>query len=144
MAEEARPGEVGRFADLGGAPASGPAAAGWGSFETEVWAIREGKLFDRYWDGSAWHQWESLGAPEGVALVGQPAAAARDADRIDVLAPGGDGKLWHRWWDGSRWVPWREVAGAPEGVDAVSADWVGGRLDVYVRARGSIFYVALS
>jgi hypothetical protein len=67
--------------------------------------------------------------------VGQPAAAARDADRIDVFAPGEDGRLWHRWWDGREWVAWQPVAGAPGGVTAVAADWVGGRLDVYVLAR---------
>lgn len=80
-----------------------------------------------------------------MRLVGQPAAAARDADRIDVLAVGDDGKLWHRWWDGARWVPWQEVAGAQRGVTAVAADWVGDRLDVYTRAAdGSLWYVALA
>lgn len=78
-----------------------------------------------------------------MRLVGQPAAAARDADRIDVFAAGDDGKLWHRWWDGSRWVPWQEVAGAPGGATAVSADWVGARLDVYVRADGELWHRAL-
>ena len=110
-----------------------------------MWAIHEdGRLYDRYWDGSSWHQWESLGAPEGVGLHGQPAAAARDADRIDVLALGGDGQLWRRWWDGSRWVEWRPVPGVPEGATAVAADWVGERLDVYVRdASGELWYLAL-
>ena len=110
-----------------------------------MWAIHaDGRLYDRYWDGRAWHQWETLGAPDGTTLTGQPAAAARGADRIDVFAPGADGRLWQRWWDGRRWVPWREVAGAPAGVTAVSADWVGARLDVYVRdAAGAIWHVAL-
>jgi hypothetical protein len=125
--------------------ASGPAAAGWGSEETEVWAIHEdGRLYDRYWDGTSWHQWETLGAPPGVRLVGQPAAAAQDAERIDVIAPGDDGKLWHRWWDGRGWVPWREIDGAPRGVTSVAADWVGSRLDVYVRdAERALWYIAL-
>ncbi|MBI2774133.1 MAG: hypothetical protein HYX56_06545 [Chloroflexi bacterium] len=90
--------------NLGGALASGPAAAGWGQGETEVWAIHEdGQLYDRYWDGTEWHRWETLDAPSGVRLVGQPAAAARDAARIDVFAAGDDGRLWHRWWDGALW-----------------------------------------
>lgn len=80
-----------------------------------------------------------------MRLVGQPAAAARDAGRIDVFAPGDDGRLWHRWWDGTAWVPWEPVPGAPGGVTAVSADWAGGRLDVYaVGADRSMWYVALT
>ena len=131
---------------LGGALASGPAAAGWGKEETEVWAVHDdGRLYDRYWDGQAWHAWEPLGAPEGVRLTGQPAAAARDADRIDVFAPGDDGRLWHRWWDGARWAPWHAVADAPPGITAVSADWVGPRLDVYARGGDrSLWHVALT
>lgn len=130
---------------LGGAPASGPAAAGWGSEETEVFAIHgDGKLWDRYWDGASWHQWETLGSPDGVRLVGQPGAAARDAGHIDVLAIGSDGALWHRWWDGTRWVEWRIVPGAPPGATAVAADWVSSRLDVYVRdGEGELWYVSL-
>lgn len=81
--------------------------------------------------------------PDGVRLVGQPAAAARGADRIDVMAFGSDGSLWHRYWDGNGWVPWRRIDGAPAG-DAVSCAWVAGRLDVYVRATGGeLWYRAL-
>lgn len=100
-------------------------------------------MYDRYWDGQGWHGWEPLGAPERMTLVGQPAAAARGADRIDVMAFGSDGSLWHRWWDGKRWVPWQRVEGAPPG-DAVSCSWVGDRLDVYVRGdSGVLWYRAL-
>lgn len=145
MAEEAGPHQIADWTPLGGALATGPAAAGWGKDETEVWAIHgDGQLYDRYWDGREWHRWEPLGAPDGVRLIGQPAAAARDADRIDVFAPGDDGRLWRRWWDGTKWVPWEPVPGAPAGVTAVSADWVGGRLDVYaVGADSSLWYIAL-
>ena len=110
-----------------------------------MWAVHEdGRLYYRYWDGKAWHQWETLGAPPGVRLISQPAAAAKHTDRVDVLAAGDDGRLWHRWWDGRAWVPWREVAGAPAGVTDVAASWVGDRLDVYARAADrSLWYVAL-
>ncbi len=77
--------------------------------------------------------------------MGQPAAAARGADRIDVFAVGDDTKLWRRWWDGTQWVPWQEVTGAPLGVEQVAADWVGARLDVYVRDDGGdLWYIALT
>ena len=62
----------------------------------------DGELWNRYWDGAAWHPWESLG---GV-LAGTPAASSWSADRIDVFAPGREGGTWHRWWDGTRWVDW--------------------------------------
>ncbi len=130
---------------LGGRLVSGPAAAAWGTRETEVWAILEdGALHDRYWDGTSWHDWDSLGSPEGVRLVGQPAAAARDAARIDVLAAGNDGGIWHRWWNGREWVAWRELSNAPRGATAVALQWVGERLEAYVRdADGALAYAVI-
>ena len=71
-----------------------------------------------------------------MRLTGQPAAAARGPDRIDVLAAGDDGAIWHRWWNGVEWVGWQRIGSAPSGVSGVAADWVGSRLDVYVRDRG--------
>ncbi|MGH2452055.1 MAG: hypothetical protein ACRDGE_12480 [Candidatus Limnocylindria bacterium] len=130
-----------RWSSLGGRLASGPAAAAWGSDETEVFAVHEnGQLWDRYWDGKSWHAWESLGGD----LAGQPGAAARSADRIDVFAIGRDGVLRQRWWDGREWVPWRAVPGAPAGATAVACAWIGERLDVFVRsADGDLWYAAL-
>lgn len=87
-----------------------------------------GEVVDRYWDGISWHDWESLGG----TFAGTPAASARDAGRIDVLAIGRDGVVRRRWWDGAQWVPWREVPGAPEGAVAVSCSWIGGELRVFV------------
>jgi len=70
----------------------------------EVFAIfDDGQLWDRYWDGAAWHAWESLGGE----LTGQPAASSWGADRLDVFAAGRDGQLWHRWWNGQEWVLWQ-------------------------------------
>ena len=84
--------------------ASSPAVTSWAENEMEVFAIfLDGQLWDRYWDGSKWHDWESLGGE----LAGQPAASSWGADRLDVFAPGLDGQLWHRWWNGTEWVPWQ-------------------------------------
>jgi hypothetical protein len=115
--------------------------ASWGDGEAEVFAIREdGALWDRYWDGARWHDWESLG---GV-FVGHPAACALDADRIDVFAVGTDGVLRHRYWDGSRWVEWTEVSEAPRDANAVACGWSGNRLDLFARvADGELWYCAL-
>ena len=65
----------------------------------------DGALWNRFWDGEAWHPWESLGGE----LHGTPAASSWGADRIDVWAPGTDGMTWHRWWDGTRWVEWERL-----------------------------------
>lgn len=117
--------------------ASSAAVASWGDGgECELFAIHDdGELRDRYWDGSRWHDWESLGA----GFTGQPAAAACGADRIDVFAFGTDRRLRHRWWDGARWVDWELVDAAPEG-DAVSCAWSGDRLDVFVAKRGAALW----
>ena len=144
MAEEAGPDQVTtHWTTLGGALRTGAAAAAWGdSGETEVFALHEdGQVWDRYWDGESWHQWESLGG----AFSGHPAAAARDADRIDVFAIGTDGVLRHRWWDGKRWVEWQDVADAPREGRAVACVWSGMRLDVFVwGADGALHYADLA
>jgi hypothetical protein len=93
---------------LGGELAAPPAVTSWTENEMEVFAVLgDGQLWNRYWDGTAWHKWESLGGE----LSGQPAAASWGADRIDVFAPGRDGALWHRWWNGTEWVPWERLPG---------------------------------
>jgi hypothetical protein len=76
----------------------------------EVFALfDDGELWDRYWDGAAWHEWESLGG----SLTGQPAASSWGADRLDVWAPGRDGGIWHRFWDGTQWVDWEQLPATP-------------------------------
>jgi hypothetical protein len=141
VAEEAGTDQIGAWLPLGGSQRAAAAVTSWGDGgECELFAIHDdGVLRDRYWDGQAWHDWEPLG--EG--LTGQPAAAARGADRIDVFAFTPEGLLRHRWWDGSRWVEWETVGGAPRG-GAVSATWSGDRLDVLVTAEdGTLWYRAL-
>ena len=94
---------------LGGTLASPPAATAWAVDQLQVFAIfPDGALWNRYWDGQAWHAWESLGGE----LSGTPAASSWGADRIDVWAPGRDGTIWHRWWDGTRWVDWERLPSA--------------------------------
>lgn len=47
---------------LGGTLASAPAVTTWAENEMQVFAIfPDGQLWNRYWDGAAWHPWESLG-----------------------------------------------------------------------------------
>jgi hypothetical protein len=67
----------------------------------------DGALWNRYWDGSSWHPWESLGGSLDPSSV--PAAASWGPDRLSVITRGTDGATWHRWWDGSRWVAWERL-----------------------------------
>lgn len=95
--------------DLGGRLASVPAITAWADEPMEVFAIfDDGQLWDRYWDGTSWHPWESLGGEFQPGST--PAAAALGPDRLDVIALGRDGRTWQRWWDGSEWVPWQTTS----------------------------------
>jgi hypothetical protein len=127
---------------LGDDVTSVAAAASWGDFETQIFALKaDGQVWNRYWDGQSWHPWESLGGE----FSGGPAASARGPDRIDVFAVGTDGVLRHRWWNGSEWVPWEDVEGAPSRAAAIDCSWVGDRLDLFVQsADGHLSYVALT
>jgi hypothetical protein len=118
---------------------SGAAAAAWGTDgEIEVFAVHDdGQLWNRYWDGTRWHEWE----PMGGSFVGQPAACARDADHIDVFAIGRSGVLSHRLWNGLSWSDWAFFEGGPDNAHAVSCAWNGDRLDVFLWAEdGSLLY----
>jgi hypothetical protein len=95
---------------LGGRLASVPAVTAWDDEPMEVFAIfDDGALWDRYWDGTTWHAWESLGGE--LEPGSTPAATSNGAERLDVLALGRDGRTWHRWWNGSDWVPWQPAVG---------------------------------
>lgn len=94
--------------DLGGTLASAPTAVAWAVDQAEVFAIfPDGGLWNRYWDGTSWHPWESLGGK--LDPGSSPACSSWGAERLDVFARGRDGVTWHRWWDGSRWVDWERL-----------------------------------
>jgi hypothetical protein len=74
----------------------------------EVFAVfPDGQLWDRYWDGSDWHAWESLGGE--LATESTPTCSSWGPERLDVFAQGIDGLVWHRWWDGTGWVDWERL-----------------------------------
>ena len=57
----------------------------------EVFAVMDdGELWNRYWDRTYWHQWESLGGELDPSAT--PAASSWGADRLDVFARGADGR----------------------------------------------------
>jgi Common central domain of tyrosinase len=66
----------------------------------------DGKLWERYWNGSSW-TWVDT----GKAVAGDPIAIVRgdvqDVDpadiRINLFVRGADNKLWERYWNGASW-----------------------------------------
>ena len=80
-------------------------ATAWSPDQLQVFAVfGDGQLWNRYWDGTSWHAWESLGGE--LDPTSAPAASSWAADPIDVWARGVDGMTWHRFWDGTCWVAW--------------------------------------
>jgi hypothetical protein len=71
--------------DLEGTLASGAAAASWGTFETQIFAIGDdGQLANRYWDGEAWHAWEPW---EGRSEDSPPRRRARPSGASGASHP---------------------------------------------------------
>ena len=48
----------------------------------------------KWWDGSSWGGWESLGG----SLFSPVSPVAWAADRLDLFAIGGDSAMWHLWY----------------------------------------------
>lgn len=101
--------------------ASSPSAVAWpsgGTLRINVFFQGlNGRLIERYWDGSAWN-WMDHGLPPmkrefgavqsgGISLASAPSVITYQqvdgSRRINVFAKSADGRLIDRWWDGSRW-----------------------------------------
>jgi hypothetical protein len=102
----------------------------------------DGRLWERYWNGSSW-SWIDTGRlvdGEPLILVRGNRGSVDGADiRINLFVRGADGRLWERYWDGSSWS-WvdtgRLVAGNPVAtvrgdVEDVAADDL--RINLFVR-----------
>ena len=74
---------------------SAPDAVSWDEGRLDIFGVgTDSAMWHRWWDGSAWGGWESLG---GV-LESPPDATAWAANRLDIFAMSTDSALWHRWW----------------------------------------------
>src|SRR5262249_41564368 len=64
----------------------------------------DGQLYDKYWDGQQWSQWQSRGGPPSGGpfgtLSGLTAVYQPTLDRIFVFGVDGDLHLWDNHWDG--------------------------------------------
>ncbi|MBJ7598359.1 MAG: hypothetical protein JF922_09780 [Candidatus Dormibacteraeota bacterium] len=116
---------------LGGALSGGPGAAAWASNRLDVFGRgTDSGLWHRWWNGSAWGGWESIG---GVLAAGTaPAAVSWSFGRLDVVVQGSDGAVWHTWFEGNSWGGWESLGGHVTSSPSV-ASWGSGRLDVLAR-----------
>jgi hypothetical protein len=107
------------------------------------------KLWERYWNGSAW-SWVDTGKQvDGEPLVlarGNLGSPSGGSLRVNLFVRGVDGKLWERFWNGSSWS-WvdtgKAVAGDPVAVvrgevDEVDADDL--RINLFVRGADNTLW----
>ena len=94
-----------------------PAVSSWGNNRLDVFVRgTDDALWHKWWDGSSWSGWESLG---GV-LTSAPAAVSWGNNRIDVFVRGTDNALHHKWWAGG-WSGWESLGGVLTSAPTVSS-----------------------
>ncbi|MBI1877488.1 MAG: tyrosinase family protein [Chloroflexi bacterium] len=104
---------------------------------------KDGKLWERYWNGSTWawkdHGRGIVGRP-AVLVHGNTAAVSSAGVRISLFVQGSDGKLWEHYWNGSAWT-WRDTGRAGDGEPIIIArgnlgavDRANVRLHVFTRS----------
>lgn len=121
-----------------------------------------GDLLLKWWNGSAWSPFASLGSPQepdGVypavrrasPISSAPAACGGGSTRLDVFARGPRGDLLHSWWDGHEWNVFESLgmprslstgAGIPFTGTSLACAGDKFRLDVFARAVDGKLYSA--
>lgn len=146
-------------------PLSGPVAACRCAKDRIGISLRgpRGDLILKWWDGTRWGEYASLGFPEvqdeiypavnmSVPLAGPPTTCSWGPERMDVFARGTGGDLLHKWWDGKNWSGF-ESLGMPVQADphphripltgpVTACTWGPNRLDVFARALDGYLYHA--
>ena len=116
------------------------AATAWSANRLDVFVRgSDGACYHKWWDGSAWGGFESLGGQ----IVGAPEVVSWGANRLDVFVRGTDGAMYHKWWNGSAWGPsmtgWENLGGfiiaSPKAVA-----WSANRLDVFAQGGDGALY----
>jgi hypothetical protein len=123
-----------------------------------------GDLLLKWWNGSDWSPFASLGSPQecdevypaarrAVPISSAPAGCGGGTTRLDVFARGPRGDLLHRRWDGKEWnffeslgMPRSRTTGAriPFTGMSLACAWEKYRLDVFARAADGKLYAASS
>jgi hypothetical protein len=121
---------------LGGSLSGGPAVVLFSDQRLHVFSHGDGSLWhlQQSAPSNGWAEWESFGAPDGVALTDSPAIGWNFDQRLEIFSRGSDGNLWHIWQTaaGGSWSGWAPMGATVTGSPAVvnNAD---GRLEVFVR-----------
>jgi endoglucanase len=114
------------WTSLGGALIKGPAASVTSGSRLDVFGVgTDQALWLRWWNGTSWSNWGSLGG----RLTSSPAVASQ-GNRIDVFARATDNALWHLWFNGSTWSAWESLGGALIAAPAAASP-ASGQLDVF-------------
>ncbi len=122
----------GYIESLGGPFDSSPAAAAPFDNRLELYAIHHGELQFRYWDGTQWQEWASLGHPPNIILKGDPAAASQYG-WMGCVAWGTDDGYWLMEWANGGWQPWRPIGNGRFSSSPAVASPFSGRAEVYGR-----------
>ncbi|KAF2963962.1 hypothetical protein GQX73_g9619 [Xylaria multiplex] len=104
-----------------------PSIVSWGEDRLDVVAIsaETGSLLHKYWEGTRWSDWESLGG----SFIGKPAITSWGPDRIDLWALDKDAGLNHKFWDGFQWHGWEYLGGKFSQTPRV-VHWSQGKIDM--------------
>jgi Papain family cysteine protease/Repeat of unknown function (DUF346) len=107
---------------------SKPSAVSWGLNRIDV-VVRgmDSAVWHRWWDGTRWNGWESLG---GI-IQGAPAICSWDNGRLDLFAIGINHQLMHKWYQGG-WSAWENLSGVLASAPA-AVSWGPNRIDVFAR-----------
>jgi peptidoglycan/xylan/chitin deacetylase (PgdA/CDA1 family) len=99
----------------------------------------DGGLWTKWYDGSAWHGWGSLGGsvqqpliPAGGIRDVDPAAVTRGFAHVDVFVRWNNDQLYHRGWDNGYWTNWETLGGGLRSGPGASS-WGTNRIDIFVR-----------
>jgi hypothetical protein len=117
--------------NFGGTTSGDPDFSSANGANDDIW-IRgaSGTLEHRWWMGSAWSPWESLGTP----ISSSPSAVSWNGGRLDIVARASDNSVTHIWWDGS--LHSESLGGSIVGKPTVSS-WGPERLDVFARGTNN-------
>jgi hypothetical protein len=108
----------------------------WAANRLDIFAVgTDNALYHKWWNGSAWGGFESLGG----LCKSAPAAVSWGPNRLDIFVVGTDSALYHKWWNGSAWGGWESLGGVCVGTPQV-ASWGPNRLDIFVVGTDNALY----
>ena len=128
------------WSSIGGVVDRGVAAAAEDGV-LDVFAIAEGRLYQRRYENGEWGRWRNIGSPAGTTLTADaPAAVAWRDGYVNVYARGADGAIWQRYrHPGGGWSQWTSLGGRlATGPAAVATN--AGQVDVFAVAPNGELY----